>query len=135
MATHPKINPLEKRIYKYKNPTTTFFCPLCRTERFMRVRAGLTRKNVLQLFLTSVVVSFLLYPFLGVRSFISFFFLWGVFELAVRSQFKKEVPCPHCGFDATWYKKDVKVAKKLVQDFWQNKTEPRQFSESQNPHP
>ncbi len=115
------MKPLESRTYKYKNPTLKFFCPLCRTERAMTVKSRLTARNYLQLILTSAVSCMILYPFLGVRSFISFFFIWAIFELAVRSDFKKQVPCPHCGFDATWYKKDVKVAKQKVKEFWTSK--------------
>ncbi len=118
------MQPLESRVYKYKNPAVKFYCPLCRTERAITVKARLTAKNYVQLVLTAVVSSMALYPFLGVRSFISFFFIWAVFELAVRTDFKKQVPCPHCGFDATWYKKDVKVARQKVADFWQEKGQP-----------
>ena len=32
--------------------------------------------------------------------------------------YRKEIPCPHCGFDASWYKKDVKIARRLVKEFW-----------------
>ncbi len=109
------------RIYKYRNPTMKFFCPLCRTERAMTVKSRLSKKNYLQIVLTGVVLSMVLYQFLGVRSFISVFFIWAIFELAVRSDFKKQVPCPHCGFDATWYKKDVKVARQKVKEFWDNR--------------
>jgi hypothetical protein len=44
-----------------------------------------------------------------------------MFELSIRTDFKKQVPCPHCGFDATWYKKDVKVARSVVKEFWDQK--------------
>ncbi len=87
----------------------------------MTVKARFSTRNYVQLILTSLVSCMILYPFLGVRSFISFFFIWAIFELAVRSDFKKQVPCPHCGFDATWYKKDVKVAKQKVKEFWNTK--------------
>ena len=52
-------------------------------------------------------------------SFYLGFVIWIGAEAVVRLRFKKEIPCPHCGFDATWYKRDVKVAKKLVSQFWQ----------------
>lgn len=116
-----KLRPLEKRVYRYKNPSKTFFCPLCRTERAVTISPRLTNKNYAQILLTSIVFSALLYPLMEVRSFFVFFVVWAIFELAVRSDFKKQVPCPHCGFDATWYKKDVKVARQLVKDFWEQK--------------
>jgi hypothetical protein len=116
-----KLRPLEKRVYRFKNPAKNFFCPLCRTERAVTISPRLTHKNYLQILLTSIVFSAMLYPLMEVRSFFVFFVVWAVFELAVRSDFKKQVPCPHCGFDATWYKKDVKVARQLVKDFWDQK--------------
>ena len=44
--------PLESRVYKYKNPATSFFCPLCRTERAVTTSPRLTLKNYLQIFLS-----------------------------------------------------------------------------------
>ena len=37
-----------------------------------------------------------------------------------------ELPCPHCGFDATWYKRDVKVARRQVLDFWNRSEDPKE---------
>lgn len=113
--------PLENRVYKYKNKSRNFFCPLCRTERNVNASPRLTKKNYLQITLTSIVLGAMLFPFFGVESFVTFFAIWGVFELAIRSDFKKQVACPHCGFDATWYKKDVKVARQKVAEFWAQK--------------
>ena len=116
-----ELKPLEERVYKYKNKERNFFCPLCRTERNVTVSPKLTKKNLLQITLTTIVLGAMLYPFFGVESFVIFFAIWGAFELAVRSDYKKQVPCPHCGFDATWYKKDVKVARQKVAEFWAQK--------------
>jgi predicted RNA-binding Zn-ribbon protein involved in translation (DUF1610 family) len=113
--------PLEKRVYKYKNPASSFFCPLCRTERGITTSPRLTKKNYVQILLTSIILGSMLFPFIGERSFFIFFVNWGVFELAVRSDYKKQIACPHCGFDATWYKRDVKVARQIVKDFWLQK--------------
>ena len=116
-----ELKPLEERVYKYKNKERNFFCPLCRTERNVTVSPKLTKKNLLQITLTTIVLGAMLYPFFGVESFVIFFAIWGAFELAVRSDYKIQVPCPHCGFDATWYKKDVKVARQKVAEFWAQK--------------
>jgi rubredoxin len=116
-----KNQPLEARVYKYKNKNRNFFCPLCRTERNVTVSPRLTKKNYLQITLTTIVSGSLLYPFFGVESFVIFFAIWGAFELAIRSDYKKQIPCPHCGFDATSYKRDVKVARQQVAEFWANK--------------
>lgn len=117
------MKPLVKRTYKYKSPAHAFFCPLCRTERAITISPRLTKKNYLQILLTSIVFGAALFPLMGVKCFFIFFIVWAVFELSVRTDFKKQVPCPHCGFDATWYKKDVKVARQLVKDFWDQKVE------------
>jgi transcription elongation factor Elf1 len=113
--------PLVSRVYKYKNKSSTFFCPLCRTERGITTSPRLTKKNLVQILLTSIVLGSALYPVWGVKCFFVFFVAWAVFELAVRTDYKKQITCPHCGFDATWYKRDVKVARQLVKDFWLQK--------------
>lgn len=117
----PASKPLVDRVYKYKNKDRNFFCPLCRTERNVTASPKLTKKNIVQISLTSIIFAAALFPVIGVESFIVFFVVWGVFELAIRSDYKKQVPCPHCGFDATWYKKDVKVARQKVAEFWSQK--------------
>ncbi len=126
-----KQKPLVSRVYKYKNQASTFFCPLCRTERGISISPRLTKKNYIQILLTSIVVGSMLFPIMGVKCFFIFFVILGLFELAVRSDYKKQVACPHCGFDATWYKRDVKVARQLVKDFWLQK----QGLETQNSQP
>ncbi len=113
--------PLESRVFKYKNKANSFFCPLCRTERGISTSPRLTKKNYIQILLTSIVFGSLLFPLMGVKCFFIFFVILGAFELAVRTDYKKQVACPHCGFDATWYKRDVKVARKLVKEFWVQK--------------
>jgi hypothetical protein len=58
------------------------------------------------------------FPIMGMRSAFVFFVIWFGFEAAVRVLFKQELPCPHCGFDASWYKRDVKIARRKVEEFW-----------------
>jgi hypothetical protein len=58
---------------------------------------------------------------IGYKGALSFFIFWGFFEFFNKSFFRKEIPCPDCGFDATWYKRDVRVAKKLVSTYWDEK--------------
>ena len=48
-----------------------------------------------------------------------FFPVWLAFELGNKLLYRKELPCPYCGFDPSWYRRDVTVAKKMVQNFWQ----------------
>lgn len=116
-------NPLDPRPYKYKKAAFNFFCPLCRTERAMSASHRLTLKNYIQISLITIVISSCLYPFMQLRGLFSFFIIWALFEGTRRVLFRKEVPCPHCGFDAGWYKKDVKVARKKVEEFWSLKNQ------------
>lgn len=110
--------PLEYRTFKHKDPKMEFFCPLCGTKRAFNSTPRLSFKNFCQIALSSLLVGGAFYPVMGIRSFFVFFIFWALFEAAVRMNFRKEIPCPHCGFDASWYKRDVTVAKRKVQDFW-----------------
>lgn len=117
------MKPIDTRLYKYRNPAMTFYCPLCRTERAITVRPRLKPLHFVQIV---CVTSFLVWAFwslMGLGSLVWFFIVWGTFEAVLRATFRKEVPCPHCGFDASWYKRDVKVARKLVSEFWEGKKE------------
>ena len=117
------LDPLESRTYKYKNVNKAFYCPLCRTERAITISPRLSKKNYVQFLLSSIILGAMFYPIMGIKCFFLFFVCWAAFELTVRTNFKKQVPCPHCGFDATWYKKDVKVARQLVKEFWDQKSD------------
>lgn len=63
---------------------------------------------------------------MSLRGVFSFFVYLAAFEWVRRANYRKEIPCPHCGFDASWYKKDVKVARKLVANYWADKGQPAQ---------
>lgn len=109
--------PLESRPYKIRNPKIEFFCPLCRTQRGFAYSYKLNWKNYLQI----AFASLLLFPILGVKVFVVFLSLVAIMEFLLRTLLKNEIPCPYCGFDASWYKKDVKIARKKVQAFWDKK--------------
>lgn len=113
--------PLSRRIFKHKNPSMRFFCPLCGTERAFTYRPRLSQKNYFQIAVSGLFLAVITYPLLKVAALFSVFVVWGAAEFAVRTLFRKEIPCPHCGFDASWYKKDVKVARKKVKEFWQER--------------
>lgn len=115
----PGLEPLEIRTYRYKNPTMKFFCPLCRTERAFVSSPRLSLRNYFQLFLVTSLTSYALFPVMEWRALFSVFPLWALFEAGIRMNFRKEIPCPHCGFDAAWYKRDVVMARKKVEEFWQ----------------
>ena len=96
------------RFYKVKNPRKHFLCALCRAPRQMKYSKNLNWKNYLQLTILTAFISTLLYPFMG-----------PIVEMTNKLLYRKEIPCPYCGFDATWYRRDVKVAKRKVESFWQ----------------
>ncbi len=95
-----------------------FFCPLCGTKRAVVTNPHLSAMNYLQISLITMLLTASLFPVMGFKGVFSLFFVWAAFESVLRLNFRKEVPCPHCGFDASWYKKDVKVARAKVDEFW-----------------
>ena len=101
-----------------KKSKSIIYCPLCRTERKIQYRSQLTPMNYLQIFTISIAVGYVLFPLMQYKVLFLFFFVWMAFETSVKVLFRKQVPCPDCGFDATWYRRDVKVARlKVKQHF------------------
>lgn len=121
MSSSSEYSPLEERVYCYKEPFKSFYCPLCGTKRSIVHNYRLTRKNFIQILLITIMINLLTFPLTGFKGAFFIFLVWGSFEFIKRSLFKKEIPCPHCGFDASWYKRDVKVARRLVQEYWESK--------------
>jgi hypothetical protein len=117
--------PLHQRIFHYKNPQLVFYCPLCRTKRETLYSSKPTRKNLLQILVTGSFFSFLFYPLMKERSIIILFIVWIFWEAIRKILFRQEIPCPHCGFDAVWYKRNVKKARELVGDFWKAQAPPK----------
>lgn len=114
-----KLNPLQTgRFYKVKNPNKNFLCALCSAPRSMKYSKNLNRKQAFQILLISVTLSWLFYPIVGPESVFAVFLVWTIFEMVNKMLYRKEIPCPYCGFDATWYRRDVKKANELVKDFW-----------------
>lgn len=107
------------RFYKVKNPRKHFLCALCRAPRQMKYSKNLNWKNYLQLTILTAFICTLLYPFMGIKGVFVCLFMWPIVEMTNKLLYRKEIPCPYCGFDATWYRRDVKVAKRKVENFWQ----------------
>lgn len=116
-----KIGPLVERVYQVKKPVMNFFCPLCRTERALIYKSKLEFKNYIHIILISTVLGLALYPLMEWKAGFNFFVVWATYEMANKFLFRKNIPCPHCGFDATWYKRDVRVARKMVANYWARK--------------
>ena len=116
------MKPLQSRVYRAKDKSKEFYCPLCRSLRVVSTKARLSRKNYLQIGITTVVVGIALYPVMEFYGFGFFFLIWAMMELVVRSDFKSQIPCEHCGFDASLYKRNVKEARHKVKEFWNQKS-------------
>ena len=112
--------PLEKRSYKYKKVAMEFFCPLCRSKRAIITGHRLTILNYCQIILLTGLSTAAFWTWAGFNGLFTFFPILMAFEAIRRMLFSRDIPCPHCGFDASWYKRDVNVARKIVEDFWKN---------------
>lgn len=86
----------------------------------MRYGKYLGKLKYLQILLISTAVSWVLFPFIGPKSVFSIFIVWSLFEFTNKLLYRKEIACPYCGFDATWYRRDVTVANQKVKDYWLN---------------
>lgn len=125
-----KIRPLENRPFRFKNARAKFHCPLCASERYLTTSHRLNWKQYTQIAVLTGISTYALFDVMAWRGLSLFFIFWAGYEVARRLVYRSEIPCPYCGFDASWYKRDVKVARKLVQEFWQNKNQPPAQSET-----
>ena len=112
---------IPSRFYKIKNPYMKFFCPLCKSPRQLRNSPRMSIKNYLQIMVGSLFICTILYPFMKERVFFTPLVVYAVFEFFKRVRWRNELPCPHCGFDARWYKRNVVTAKNRVVKFWEEK--------------
>jgi hypothetical protein len=110
-----------KRFFKVKKPSRHFICALCSAPRQMKYKKNLNEKNYIQITVLAVFLAWAFYPIMGIKSLSLVFILWPIFEVANKILYRKEIPCPYCGFDATWYRRDVKIAKQKVEEFWSEK--------------
>lgn len=107
-----------KKIHKNKKEV---LCALCATPRVLKHERNLSAKNYLQLIMTTAFTTWALFEKIGYNGLFSFFLFWTLMEFTKKFLYRKEITCPHCGFDATWYKRDVGHARKKVQKFWGEK--------------
>ena len=105
------------KFYKVKNPKKKFFCALCKSPRELRYQRTLSSRNHFQLTVLIVCLAWPSYEMLGPRSLFVLPIVYMIAEVANKILYRKNLPCPFCGFDATWYRRDVTVARKKVLDF------------------
>lgn len=103
----------------FKPVKKEFFCALCRTPREMKNTPELTHFNYLQILFISLVFAGLTYSWIGFKGILIAIPLWASFEFIKKSLYRKELSCPHCGFDPTWYRRDVKMARTKVANFFE----------------
>lgn len=84
----------------------------------MKYAKNLNRKQAFQILLISVTLTWIFFPIIGPEAVFAVFLVWPIFEMVNKLLYRKEIPCPYCGFDATWYRRDVKKANELVKSFW-----------------
>lgn len=99
------------------NSKTDCFCALCRSPRVIRYSKNLQARHYLQILLLVVAFSFSTFSFFGLKVLYSIPLIWGMFEITHKMLYRKDVKCQYCGFDPTWYKKDIKVARAQVEQF------------------
>ena len=115
-----KLSSLQsKKFYRVKKANREFLCALCSAPRQMRYSKYLSLQNYLQVALLTATLGYFLFPLMKAKVVFLFFPVWLVFELGNKLLYSRELPCPYCGFDPSWYRRDVTVAKKMVQNFWQ----------------
>ncbi len=100
-----------------KKSTTDCFCALCRSPRKLRYSRRLTSSHLIQIFVLTLGIAAALYPWLSWKGVMGLPVVWGIFESIHKSLYRKDLKCPFCGFDPTWYKKDVKLARQRVEEF------------------
>ncbi len=100
-----------------KNEKTECFCALCRSPRVIRYSRRLMTRHYFQILTLGFVFTAATYPWFGVKGLTATPLIWAIFESIHKTLYRKDLKCPYCGFDPTWYKKDVRMARKQVEDF------------------
>ena len=100
-----------------KVETKNCFCAHCRSPRKLRYSRRLQSRHYTQIFVLAFCFTAATYPWLDWKGIGSLPIIWATFDSIYKSLYRKDLKCPFCGFDPTWYKKDVKISRKQVQDF------------------
>ncbi len=93
------------------------YCALCRTPRALSYQRHLSPLHYAQITLLTAVLTWLMFPWLQWKTLGSFFIIWAGFEVTRKLLYRRDVKCQTCGFDPTWYRKDVRIARKHVENF------------------
>jgi hypothetical protein len=83
----------------------------------IRYSRRLRARHYIQILTLALGVSAVGFSSLGFKGIYSLPLVWAVFEIYYKSLYRKDLKCPYCGFDPTWYKKDIKLARQKVEEF------------------
>lgn len=100
-----------------QNEKTECFCAHCRSPRVIRYSRRLMVRHYFQILTLGFVFTAATYDWLGVKGVFALPLIWIIFETTHKALYRKDLKCPFCGFDPTWYKKDVKLARLRVEEF------------------
>lgn len=120
---------------KINNKSKQFLCALCSSHRTMKYSKNLSVKHFIQIALIVGSITYLFWDYFAVNTLLVTPVIWTIFEVTNKVLYRKEVPCPSCGFDATWYRRDVKMAKNKVEQFWLAKEQAKFIKEKQTNSP
>jgi hypothetical protein len=102
---------------KTKRKFQECFCALCSTPRRLKYSRNLSQIHYLQILMVTSLLTYGTYSWFGFKGAMTLPVVWIIFETIHKALYRKELSCPFCGFDPTWYKKDIKLARKRVEDF------------------
>lgn len=104
--------------YKVRHAKKDFLCALCKAPRQLSYGKNLDAKKYAQILIINSILGWMLFPVMKEKVVFMFFLIWFAFEVVNKMLYRRQIPCPYCGFDATWYRKDVTRAREKVADFW-----------------
>ena len=102
---------------KSKMKKTECFCALCRSPRVIRYSRRLEGRHFLQILTLGFGLTAATFPWFSFKALYALPLIWAIFEIQYKSLYRKDLKCPYCGFDPTWYKKDVNLARRKVEEF------------------
>ena len=102
---------------KKTNDNVECFCALCRSPRVIRYSRRLTKRHYLQILVLGLGFTAATSSWFSWKGAFALPLIWAIFESLHKSLYRKDLKCPYCGFDPTWYKKDVTLARRKVEEF------------------
>jgi hypothetical protein len=96
---------------------TECFCALCSSKRTLRYSRHLQGRHYLQMVVLVIGISAASFPYFHLKGLFTLPLIWAIFESIHKSLYRRDLKCPYCGFDPTWYKKDINLARRKVEDF------------------